>query len=602
MIVLGLATMGNSAACLFKDGVIIAAIEEERLTRIKNDGAFPISAIKECLRIGNVNISQVNAICLYWQPWRLKTRIFGTIKKMASSPIAAVDMIKRSYHALFKASGQSLYPEETGRWVDLFFIKKIIEDNIGEYRGKIVFYDHHSTHEAYASSIRNWPTALSLSYDGGGEEDSTVLSVTHDGRHEVLKRLKWPNSLGHFYSFFTGFLGFKMLEGEYKMMGLAPYGKPIFKDKILEEILCLEKNGNYRLNTVLCDYHKARAGDFSAELCELFGPPRQPDAELSATHINIATSVQSAFEEAQKHLLIWAKRQYPDIDRLVISGGCGLNVTANGRILENGLFKEIIVPPAPHDAGCAIGAALQYLHGATANESYVSNIDVTSPYLGSFFTDSDIETAFETLKLPLPKRVGEDDLVMVVAGALADGYIVAWFQGRSEFGPRALGSRSFLADPRSDAIREEINIKIKKRELFRPFAPSVTHEACAEYFELDQESPYMNIVARVRTDKVAIIPAVTHVDGTARVHTVSAQSNRLYHRVLRAFQEKTGVPVLLNTSFNIQEPIVNRPEEAIKTFLDSDVDMLAIGGFICDRAWRKEIKDRVSQPIISKRL
>ncbi len=581
MIVLGLATMGTSAACLVRDGTIVAAIEEERLSRIKNDGAFPLRAVAECLRLGGIGIGEVDAVAVYWRPWRLGTRIRGTLAKAAGSAETRRALIGRSRRALFSREAPQAEPETGGRWADLFSVRRILSRRFGPCRARISFHDHHLTHQLYAEALRGWPDCLSLAYDGGGEADSTVLSLVRGGRRTDLKRIAWPNSLGHFYSFFTGYLGFRMLEGEYKMMGLAPYGQPRFMGAIHERILRLEDDGGYRLDTRLADYHRAQDGGFDPGLADLFGPPRAPEAAPAQSHLDLAASVQAAFEGAQRHLLGWARARHPETDRLVLSGGCALNVTANGRILQSGLFSEIVAPPAPHDAGCAIGAALACTGSVPDN--------VASPYLGAAFGDEAIAAAFAALGLPAPRAVCEADLVETVVAALAGRQIVAWFQGRTEFGPRALGARSILADPRNDAIREDINAKIKKRELFRPFAPSTTAEACAEFFEIDQPSPYMNILAAVRPDKRALIPAVTHVDGTARVHTVTAAANPLYHRLITAFGARNGVPVLLNTSFNIQEPIVNTPAEAIATFLRSDMDLLAIGGFVCDRDWRRRV-------------
>jgi carbamoyltransferase len=582
MIVLGLATMGTSAACLVRDGVLVAAIEEERLSRIKNDGAFPLRAIAECLRLGNATLAEVDAAAVYWRPWALGARIQGTLAKAASSAGARASILRRSRTA-FAGGADASRPEAGGRWADLFRLRRVLEAAFGPCRAEIAFYDHHLTHQLYAEALRPWPVALSLSYDGGGEAHSTVLTLVERGRRADLRRVRWPNSLGHFYSAFTGYLGFRMLDGEYKMMGLAPYGEPRLRDLLLDRVLRLGPEGAYRLDSRLCDYHRALEGDFPPALAALVGPPRAPDAAPTEAHLALAASVQAAFEAAQRHLLAWAKARRPDVDRLVLSGGCALNVTANGRILRSGLFAEIVAPPAPHDAGCAIGAALAHLaaRGLPAP-------DVTSPYLGPAFADAEIAAAFRALGLPPPAPADEARLVAVAVETLARRGVVAWHQGRTEFGPRALGARSILADPRDDGVREDLNAKIKKRELFRPFAPSVLAEAAADFFDLGQPSPYMNIVAEVRPGRRADIPAVTHVDGTARVHTVSADANPLYHRLIAAFGARTGVPVLLNTSFNIQEPIVNTPAEAIATFLRSDMDLLAIGGFLCDRAWRAQ--------------
>ncbi len=581
MIVLGLATMGTSAAALIRDGEVVAAIEEERLTRIKNDGAFPRHAIAECLRLGGVTLAEVDAVAVYWRRWNLGARIRGTLGKAASSREARASIARRA-RASLRGGLSAEAPEAGGRWSDLFRIRRILTEGFGPFGGEVAFYDHHLTHQLYGEAVRGWTDCLSLSYDGGGEADSTVLSLVRGGRRTDLKRIRWPNSLGHFYSAFTGYLGFRMLEGEYKMMGLAPYGEPRLRDALLARALRLEADGGYRLDTALCDYHRALEGDFPEALADLVGPRRGPDEAPSEQHLALAASVQAAFEAAQQHLLSWAKAQCPDVTRLAISGGCALNVTANGRVLQAGLFDEIIAPPAPHDAGCAIGAALAHL--AAQGRPMPGN--VASPYLGPAFPDAEIAAAFDRAGLPPPRAADEDALVAGAVGVLTGGGVVAWHQGRTEFGPRALGARSILADPRDDAIRETINAKIKKRELFRPFAPSTTVEAAPDYFELEQASPYMNILASVRPDKRAVIPAVTHVDGTARVHTVSRDANPLYHRLISAFGAATGVPVLLNTSFNIQEPIVNTPAEAIDTFLRSDMDLLAIGGFVCDRDWR----------------
>jgi carbamoyltransferase len=581
MIVLGLATMGTSAACLARDGVLVAAIEEERLSRIKNDGSFPLRAVAECLRLANATMAEVDAVAVYWRPWALGARLRGALGKAARSPAALAAVARRS-RAAFAGGADAARPEAGGRWSDLFRLRRVLEAAFGACRAEIAFYDHHLTHQLYAEALRGWPVCLSLSFDGGGERDSTVLTLVEHGRRTDLRRIRWPNSLGHFYSTFTGYLGFRMLEGEYKMMGLAPYGAPELRDSLLGRVLRLGPEGGYRLDTRLCDYHRALEGDFPPELAALVGPPRAPDAAPGEGHLVLAASVQAAFEAAQRHLLDWARKRRPDVERLALSGGCALNVTANGGLLRSGLFSEIAAPPAPHDAGCAIGAALAHLaaRGLPAP-------DVTSPYLGPGFSDGEIVAAFAALGLPAPQPAAADATIAASVETLVSGGIVAWHQGRTEFGPRALGARSILADPRDDAIRDGLNAKIKKRELFRPFAPSTTAEAAGAFFALDQPSPYMNVVAAVRPDKRAVVPAVTHVDGTARVHTVTADANPLYHRLIAAFGARTGVPVLLNTSFNIQEPIVNTPEEAIRTFLRSDMDLLAIGGFLADRAWRR---------------
>ena len=568
---LGLCTMGNSSAAIFCDGELISAVEEERITRHKNDGRFPLASIHEVLSIAKIELSQVDEVCVYWKPWQIQGRFFETLRKIANNPLTAIHILKRVWELFFKSqSNQS----KDGKWTDLFKIRKILQANFGQFQGKVTFVDHHTSHQLYAESMQDWDEFVSLSYDGGGEKYSTVLSIVCNGRRETLTKHKWPNSLGHFYATFTGFLGFKMLEGEYKMMGLAPYGEPKFKDKILENILLLENNGQYKLNTKICDYHAALEGKFTQGMINLFGKPRNIDEKPSQLHIDIAASVQAAFEDALIHVLKPAFTKGKKIEKLVISGGCALNVTANGKLIANNLFKEIIIPPAPHDAGCAIGACLASLPKV--------NLDsIRMPYTGRVFTDDQIKISLENAGFSSNNPLPKNEFISRVVELLSEGKIIAWFQGAAEFGPRALGNRSYLADPRNDDIRDQINEKIKKRELFRPFAPSVTIESSKDFFSFDQASPYMNIVSTVRNSSV---PAITHIDNTARVHTVSALSNPLYHELITEFGRVTGVPVLLNTSFNIQEPIVYSPDDAIRTFLNSGVDALAIGKFLIDRS------------------
>lgn len=576
---LGLATMDNSAAALFHDGTLVAAIEEERLSRIKNDSAIPHLAIEECLRIAGVSGEQVSHVAVYWQPWRMATRGAGVLRKLARSAQSRRAILSRSKQMLLR-SGTPDSEDNNGSWGDLFRLRRVLAPHFGDNRPILSFHDHHLCHQLYAERMRDWEDMISLSYDGGGEAESSVLTLVQGNKREELSRHRWPNSLGHFYSFFTGYLGFRMLEGEYKMMGLAPYGQPVYADAIRQHILDLESGGRYRLNTRLADYHAALKGSFDPALTPVFGPPRAPDTDPSEAHVNLAASVQKVHEDALIHMLEPARKRAPTQRRLVISGGCALNVTANGRLLKEGIFDEIMIPPAPHDAGCAVGACLASL---SKRQITVPDAPLRSPYLGAGFSDTRIEDTVANECVTLPEALREEELVLRTATLLSDGNVIAWFQGRVEFGPRALGARSFLADPRREAIREALNQKIKKRELFRPFAPSVTEEAAPDFFEIDQQSPYMNIVARVRDSHVHLIPAVTHIDQTARVHTVSADANPIYHALLRKFGEITGVPVLLNTSFNIQEPIVYSPEDAFATFRASGADALVIGPYIVQR-------------------
>jgi carbamoyltransferase len=581
MYILGLATMNNSAAAIFHNGVLIAAIENERLSRIKNDGAFPILAINECLRISNLNIKDISEIAVYWKPWKVGVRTSAVLKKMISSNFSNLSLLKRAIKVILPSAQNK---NDASNWLDLFFVKTILKKEFGHFNSLISFHDHHLSHQLYAEAMCDWNQFLSLSYDGGGEEFSSVLTAVNNGVRTNISCHKWPNSLGHFYSTFTGFLGFKMLEGEYKMMGLAPYGNARFVDLILENILILKKNGTYELNTDICDYHLALQGKFNKRMIAMFGPKRKSEDKPSKNHIDLASSVQYVFELAQQNLFKSIDNSKYSYKKLVLSGGCALNVTANGKLLDKKIFHEVIIPPAPHDAGCAIGACIALLH---SKKIPIDTNKIRNPYLGSNYTNLEIEKEIKLFCNNQVKKVNSVVLTKKVASLLSQGLIVAWVQGRSEFGPRALGGRSFLADPRKDEIREEINKKIKKRELFRPFAPSVLENDVNEFFEFDQKSPYMNIVGKVRSKFKDKIPAVTHIDGTARVHTVSKEANPIYYQLLEEFKKISGIPILLNTSFNIQEPIVETPQQAFQSFKLSGVDCLVVGQYLI---LRKDLK------------
>ena len=590
MKILGLSTMGNSSASIVIDGVVVAAIEEERLTRLKNDGGFPYRSIEHCLEVSGLDISDIDIVSVYWRPWRILTRIIGTSKLAFLNYYyfkIFINLILNSFFGINK--NDKKYPELRGSWLDLFRLKSLLERKFGKFSAKIEFIDHHMSHIASSYFISDFKKAACLSYDGGGEDISTAIYLIDNSKFQLVKSFKWPNSLGHFYSAFTGFLGFRMLEGEYKMMGLAPYGSPKYKDIILEKILIKKANGSYSLNTSILNYHMALSGKFTKKLTKIFGQPREASEEFTDYHMDIASSVQSAFEEVLLHIITWINKKYPEYENLCLSGGCALNVTANGKVIDKSIFKNIFIPPGPHDGGCAIGSAFI---SELASPTNIKSFKMSTPYLGRSYSNEEILNYFMKLNYPLPKFLNEEDLIKTTVEALQNKQIIAWFQGGSEFGPRALGNRSFLADPRNDDIRELINEKIKKRELFRPFAPSCKSESQMNYFKIKQSSPYMNIVSEVIENKVGIIPAVTHIDKTARVHTVHSGTNYRYWKLIDEFEKKTGVGVLLNTSFNIQEPIVESPEDAINCYLRSKVDLLVIGNYVCDSNWRDNVKKR----------
>lgn len=574
--IIGISTMGSSSACLIHNGSIIFAIEEERLSRIKNDSSFPYLSIKACLDYKNLNINDIHTIAIYWDRFELLPRIFSSIKLLLvslfnfSSPIRLINLI------LFKVFGLRDSVQE-GSWIDLFFVRKLLRKKFGKFDGKIMYFNHHLCHVVSALAVSDKSDSTCLVIDGGGESTSTEQYLIRSGNIIKQFSIKWPNSLGHYYSFFTGFLGFKMLEGEYKMMGLSPFGKPSYADVIKENFLQLTSNA-YKFKYSIASYHSALSNYFNDKVISLLGNPRQPSDIFNDKHLDIAASVQLVYEDTLIHLL---NKNHNNDDSLLLAGGCALNVSANGKIIENKIYKKLYIPPCPHDAGAAVGAAI--LASSKIHNKPLIDYTFDSPYLGPLYQDKDILLAINSSELTYTKFNDFNELAFVVASKLDNKCIISWFQGRSEFGPRALGNRSLLADPRSASIRDIINEKVKQRELFRPFAPSCKIEVANKYFAISQDSPYMNIAAQVLPEVRNLIPAVTHIDGTARVHTVDKSINNRYWTLIDYFEKITGIGVLLNTSFNIQEPIVETPQNAVSCFLKSGIDYLVIGDYLVQR-------------------
>ncbi len=581
MYILGLATMGESAAALLKDGILIAAAEEERFTRIKHEGCFPIRAIAFCLAKAGISLAEVEHVGVYWQPFRMGVRARGMLKTALRNPASFLKQAGSALKELSPAGGGDATASQ-GSWMELFFVRSLLQKHFGAFRGRLHYLDHHRCHMASAFFASPFDQATILVFDGAGEEVSTTLAVGSGTSLKVLRSIPWPHSLGHFYSTMTGFLGFTMLDGEYKLMGLAPYGTPEHLSFIRRNMLITDKPGAFRLNHALVDYHAALQGQFPKALRERFGEPRQNEAApFTDRHQHIAASTQAAFEEVVQDLARWAFQAGGQQRNVTIAGGCGLNCAATGRLLREGPFERIYVPPAPHDAGCTVGAALLVYHEVLGHPR---QFEMTHAYYGPEYGDSEISRALLAQGIEAQPTVDEDTLLTKTVEVLRNSGVVGWFQGPMEFGPRALGSRSFLADPRHDSIRDTINGKIKKRELFRPFAPSVKEEAASEYFALSQPSPFMTLTVPAKDHQRARIPAVTHIDGSARVQTVNRTNNPRYWNLLDRFEKETGIPILLNTSFNIQEPIVCTPEQALATFVRSGVDALVIGNYFIDRA------------------
>ena len=564
--------MTESSAVLMQGGAVIAAAEQERFTRIKHDGGIPYAAIANVLEQAQIEFSDVDTVAVYWNPYNLAYRLRWMSKLALTKPSEFVRKFKRGVSVL---GGDHVAAEDSG-WLDILRIKSKLARVFGYTHPDIRFIDHHMTHMTSCFYGSGFDEAAILIMDGAGEAACTTTAVGKGTTIEVLDEHLLPHSLGHYYSSITGYLGFKMLDGEYKLMGLSPYGDTSGAKWIRDNYLVTPKPGRYAVQGDALDYHRSLAGDFSGKLQDHFGPARpcREDVEFTDTHRDIAASAQRAFEEVVLDLAENLQRR-TGMKRLVIAGGCGLNCVANGQILRHGVFEEIYVPPVSHDAGGALGAAMWVYQQETGKRPE----PVTHAQYGPGFSDQQIETALNGHKDLNWEKLDDEQLFSRGAEALAKGEVLTWFQGRMEFGPRALGNRSFLADPRSDSIRDVINEKIKKRELFRPFAPSVKAERATEYFDINQPSPFMTIIVPVRDTARDKIPAVTHVDGTARPQTVERETNPRYWQLLDQFEKKTGVACLLNTSFNIQEPIVCTPGEALNTFGGSLTDALLIGNY-----------------------
>ncbi len=573
--IIGISTMGSSSACLIFNGNIVFAIEEERLSRIKNDSSFPYLSIQSCLDFKNLNINDIDAFAIYWDRFEFLSRILSSFKLIffsltnLSSFLNITKLIFSKFFGFNNTSGSS--------WLDLFFIRKILHSKFGKYDGMILYFNHHLCHVVSALAVSDKSDSTCLVIDGGGESTSTEQYLIRSGNIIKQYSIKWPNSLGHYYSFFTGFLGFKMLEGEYKMMGLSPFGKPTYADVIKRNFLQLTST-SYKFKYSIASYHSALRNYFNDRVISLLGIPRQPSDIFNDKHLDIASSVQFVYEDTLIHLL---NKNHNKDDSLLLAGGCALNVSANGKIIENNIYKKLYIPPCPHDAGAAVGAAI--LASSKIDKKPLIDFNFDSPYLGPLYDDKDILLAINSSELTYTKFNDFNELAYVVASKLDNKCIISWFQGRSEFGPRALGNRSLLADPRSENIKDIINEKVKQRELFRPFAPSCKIEVANKYFAISQDSPYMNIAAKVLPEVRNLIPAVTHIDGTARVHTVDKSINTRYWLLIDYFEKITGVGVLLNTSFNIQEPIVETPQNAVSCFLKSGIDYLVIGDYLVQR-------------------
>ena len=578
----------DSAAALVEDDRIIAAAQEERFTRKKHDSSFPQNAIEYCLQAGNVRLDELDYIVFYDKPFLKFERLLETYVAMAPRGFRSFKM------AIPLWLREKLFQKSLLRGE----LKRFGEN--GDWKAQLLFCEHHLSHAASAFFPSPYEDAAVLTMDGVGEWATTSAAMGSGNRLQVFQEIHFPHSLGLLYSAFTYYTGFKVNSGEYKVMGLAPYGEPRYSKLILDKIIDLKPDGSFRLDMSYFNYCTGLTMT-NQRFSDLFGAPvRAPNELLSPFHMDIAASIQAVLEEIVLRMTRALAKQ-TGARNLCLAGGVALNCVANGKVLRDGAFENIWIQPAAGDAGGAVGAALAAVHLYEGHPRRPNGGDrMHGSLLGPSYSQLDIERRLTAAGAHF-SVVGEGDMVEQAADALAKQQAVGWFQGRLEFGPRALGARSILGDPRSPTMQRNLNLKIKYRESFRPFAPAVLREDVAEWFEFDSDSPYMLIVADVRKDRRCSmtpeqqalfgieklnlvrseIPAVTHVDYSARIQTVHANTNPLFYRLLKRFKEKTGCPVLVNTSFNVRgEPIVCTPEDAFRCFMGNELDLLVIGNCV----------------------
>jgi carbamoyltransferase len=586
-IILGISAFyHDSAATIIIDGKIIAAAQEERFTRKKHDSSYPFNAIEFVLEYAKIRLNDVNQIIFFEKPFLKFERLLET-------------------YVAFAPKGFKSFCKAMPIWLkDKLFQKKMLFNELKKHdrnfidETKIFFSDHHLSHAASAFFPSPFEKAIVLTADGVGEWATTTVAIGNGNSLEIKKEIHFPHSLGLLYSAFTYYTGFKVNSGEYKLMGLAPYGNPLYEDRIIDNLIDIKKDGTFRLDQTYFDYATGLTMT-NEKFHNLFGQkPRDAKKDkLTQFHMDIASSIQKVTEDIMIKLVKSLKKEF-NINNLCLAGGVALNCVANGKILKEKIFDNIWIQPAAGDAGGSLGAALALWYIEQKNPRKVSLIDdMCGSYLGPESTQKEIEddlrkvgAIFETLN--------EDDLLKKTSIDLSLGEAIGWFQGRMEFGPRALGARSILGDPRSSEMQKNLNLKVKYRESFRPFAPSILNEDLSNWFDISVDSPYMLMVANINNNKIiemtkeeeklfgidklnvrrSDIPAVTHVDYSARIQTVHKKTNEKYFKLIKKFKEKTGCPILINTSFNVRgEPIVNTPIDAFNCFMGTELDKLVIG-------------------------
>ena len=581
----------DSAASIIIDGKIIAAAQEERFTRVKHDSSYPFNAINFVLKFAKLELSQVDQIIFFEKPFLKFERLLETY--VAFAPKGFTSFAKSMPIWLKNKLFQKNYLFKMLKSHDVKFVNQ----------EKIFFSDHHLSHAASAFFPSPFEEAIVLTADGVGEWATTTVAIGKKNKLDIIKEIHFPHSLGLLYSSFTYYIGFKVNSGEYKLMGLAPYGKPIYKEKIYK-IIDVKKDGSFRLDQNYFNYSTGLTMT-NKNFENHFGQkPRDPENEnLTQFHMDIAASIQIVTEEIIIKIIKSLKEEFP-FDNLCLAGGVALNCVANGKILEEKIFKNIWIQPAAGDAGGSLGAALALWHIEQNNSRVINSKDsMQGSYLGPEYSNTEIEIELKKNHVNY-EWFEEEELLSQVAKDLSNGDAIGWFQGRMEFGPRALGARSIIADPRSDKMQRNLNLKVKFRESFRPFAPSILSEDLSNWFDINEDSPYMLMVGKILKSKSlkmtkeeenlfgieklnikrSVVPAITHIDYTSRIQTVHKNTNPKFHKLIENFKKITGCPILVNTSFNVRgEPIVNSPLDAFKCFMGTNLDKLVVGNFYLDK-------------------
>jgi len=597
----------DSAACLLKDGEIIAAAQEERFTRKKHDAGFPSNAIRYCLKEAGIAAKDIDNVVFYEKPFVKFERLLETY--LAFAP--------KGFRSFAKAMPVWIKDKLFQKSALIKEFRSTIDDDVN-WRELLLFSEHHLSHAASAFYPSPFESAAVLTLDGVGEWTTTSLAIGKGRNLNVVKEIHFPHSLGLLYSAFTYYTGFRVNSGEYKVMGLAPYGEPVYADLIREKLITVAEDGSFQLDMSYFNYATGLTMT-NKKFDALFGgPPRTSETELTQREMDLAASVQKVTEDIVLELAKGIARETGERN-LCLAGGVALNCVANGILLREKIFDNIWIQPAAGDAGGALGAALStwYLHHNRERLASTKRDAMKGAYLGPEFTDKEIEAELTACGAKF-KKLSEAEMIEEVASALADEKAVGWMQGRMEFGPRALGGRSIIGDPRSPHMQKQLNLKVKYRESFRPFAPSVLSEDVGEWFQHDTDSPYMLLVADVQNDKRramtkeedalfgidklnvprSSVPAITHVDYSARIQTVHEDTNPKYHAVISKFKEKTGCPLVVNTSFNVRgEPIICTPTDAFKCFMGTEMDVLAVGNYLLykehqDEALKENYEER----------